>query len=255
MRTRLPAMTMALISLALAPTVALAQTACGNYNDTLTQEQQDYIGLNLEVAVPDGDLPIIQRCDVDGNLSVDIHDIRAILLLRNTPAAHNLDPADWDRNGQINISDARGCQRACANYRCAVSQQEPTEPEGGIVDDAECFQAEDFDGDGTTDFVGMYEQAGGEERGGDWTLEVVILTENAAGEVEHITYPYTGKKSDDDEIDQHLGSQEAGVVNLNPGVVTTDQPAIVSYRDGEPQVIYYYDENGNAARAFYGVDD
>jgi hypothetical protein len=245
---------MALLPLWLAPTVALAQ-ACGNYNDTLTDEQEAYIAAQLEITVPDGELPIIQRCDIDGNLSVDINDIRAIAQLRNTPAAHNQDPADWDRNGQINILDARGCQRACANPRCAVSLQEPEEPEGGIVETAECFQAEDFDGDGTQDFVGMYEQAGGEERGGGWTLEVVILTEDALGNVEHITYPYTGKKSDDDEIDQHLGSQEAGVVNLNPGVVTTNQPAVVSYRNGEPKVIYYYDENGNPARAFYGIDD
>jgi hypothetical protein len=255
MRTRLTAIFMTLVPIGLAPTVALAQAACGDYNATLTQEQQDYIDAELEVTVPDGELPIIQRCDVDDNLSVDINDIRAIAQLRNTPAAHNQDPADWDRNGQIDILDARGCQRACANPRCAVSTQAPEEPEGGIVETAECFQVEDFDGDGKQDFVAVYEQAGGEQRGGDWTLEVVILTEDAAGEVKHITYPYTGKKSGDDEIDQHLGPQEAGDVKLHPGMITTTKPSIVSYRDGEPKVIYYYDENGDPARAFYGVDD
>ena len=254
MHTRLSAIFMTLVAIGFAPTMVLAQ-ACGDYNATLTDEQQAYIAAQLQITVPDGELPIIQRCDVDGNLSVDINDIRAIAGLRNTPAAHNQDPADWDRNGQINILDARGCQRVCANPRCAVSAQEPEQPEGGIVETTECFQTADFDGDGTQDFVGMYEQAGGEERGGDWTLEVVILTTDAAGNVEHITYPYTGKKSAGDEIDQHLGPQEAGVVNLNPGMITTDQPAIVSYRDGKPEVIYYYDENGNPARAFYGVDD
>lgn len=255
MHTRLAVILLVLAPIGLAPTVVLGQAACGDYNATLTDEQQAYVEAQLEVTVPDGKLPIIQRCDVDDNLSVDINDIRAIAVARNKPSAHPDDPMDWDKNGVINILDARGCQIACANPRCAVSPQPPEEPEGGIVDPAECFQAEDIDGDGTQDFVAVYEQADGEQRGGDWTLEVVILTEDAAGNVQHITYPYTGQKSDADEINQNLGVQEAGDVNLNPGKVTTSQPAIISYRNGEPEVLYYYDENGNPARAFYGVDD
>ncbi len=253
MSKRLTAILTALVSLGLAPAIALAQAACGDL--PLTMEQETYLSdQGVEIVIPDGELPIIQRCDVDGNLSVDINDIRAIILLRNTPAAHNQDPADWDRNGQVNISDARGCQRTCANARCAVSQQEPTEPEGGIVDQAECFQTEDFDGDGSEDIVAIAEQSEGPPRGGDWTLEVVILNEDASGNVQHVRYPYTGKKSATDEIQQHLGAQPAGVVNLNPGTVTLTEPGIVSYQDGEPTVLYYF-VNGEVARAFYGIDD
>jgi hypothetical protein len=101
----------------------------------------------------------------------------------------------------------------------------------------------------------MYEHTGDDTRGGDWTLEVVILTEDEAGNVQHITYPYTGQKSAGDEINQHLSQEPAGDINLNPGSITTTAPAIVSYLDGEAKVIYYYDENGNPARAFFGIDD
>ena len=33
-----------------------------------------------------------------------------------------------------------------------------------------------------------------------------------------------------------------------------DMPAIVSYRDGEPKVIYYF-VDGVVHRAYYGIDD
>jgi hypothetical protein len=82
---------------------------------------------------------------------------------------------------------------------------------------------------------------------------VVILNEDASGNIQHVQYPYTGKKSDG-EIQQHLSQQPAGVVNLNPGTVTIGQPGIVSYQDDEPKVLYYF-VNGEIARAFYGIDD
>jgi len=251
MRTRLPAIFKILVPLGLAPIAALA-AECDDYQ--LSQEQLDYIAQQqLQVVPPEGEVPIIQRCDVDGNNAVDINDIRAIARQRNQPAAHPDDPMDWDRNNVINILDARGCQRACALPRCAVQAEDPEEMMGGVTEVAQCSQADDFDGDGSQDFVALNEDIGG-NRGGGWTLEVVILTEDAAGNVQHATFPYSGQKSDTDEITQHLSKQPAGPVNLNPGSITIDEPAVVSFRNGEPDVIYYY-VDGELARAFYGVDD
>ena len=85
MSKRLTVILTTIVSLGLAPAIALAQ-ACGDY--PLTPEQEAYLSdQDVEIAIPDGELPVIQRCDVDGNLSVDINDIRSIILLRNTPAA------------------------------------------------------------------------------------------------------------------------------------------------------------------------
>jgi hypothetical protein len=115
MRTRLPAIFVTLILLGLAPIVAPAQS-CGDY--PLTDAQRDYLlAQQLEITVPEGELPIIQRCDVDGNLSVDINDIRAISRARNQPAAHPQDPMDWDRNGQI-----RPSRKAASSRRPSVSR-------------------------------------------------------------------------------------------------------------------------------------
>ena len=249
---RLTAIFTAFVFLGLAPVAVLAQ-GCGVY--PLTQEQINYLdGQQVEIASPDGELPVIQRCDIDGNNAVDINDIRAIAANRNQPAAHPDDPMDWDRNSVINVLDARGCQRACALPRCAVQQEDPDEMMGGVSETAQCFQVDDYDGDDVEDFVGLSEQTEGPARGGNWTLEVVILNEDASGNIQHVRYPYTGKKSDADEIQQHLSQQPAGVVNLNPGTVTIAEPGIVSYQDGEPKVLYYF-ENGQIARAFYGIDD
>ena len=99
----------------------------------------------------------------------------------------------------------------------------------------------------------MYEHTGDATRGGGWELEVVILTEDASGNVESVVFPYTGRKSGD-ELKQHLSLHPAGVVNLNPRTITIDEPAVVSYQDGEPKVLYYFD-NGVLARAFFGIDD
>jgi hypothetical protein len=44
------------------------------------------------------------------------------------------------------------------------------------------------------------------------------------------------------------------MVDLAPGTLMIDNPAIVSYRDGEPKVIYYF-VDGVVHRAYYGIDD
>ncbi len=64
--------------------------------------------------------PEILMCDSDIDGVVDIDDIRAIILMRNQPATELNDQMDWDKNGLINILDARGCQSACDLPRCAV---------------------------------------------------------------------------------------------------------------------------------------
>jgi hypothetical protein len=240
------------VPLGLAPIAVLAQ-ACEEYQ--LSQEQLAYLdSQSLLVEAPEGTVPVIQRCDIDGDNTVDINDIRAIARARNQPAAHPDDPMDWDRNNMIDILDARGCQQACTLPRCAVQADEPEQLVGGTTEVADCSQTQDIDGDGSDDFVGLVEHTGPEPRGGNWTMQVVILNEDASGNVQHVTFPYTGRKSDTDEIQQHLSHQPAGVVNLNPGKVTIEQPAVVSYRDGEPKVLYYF-QNGELARAFYGIDD
>lgn len=250
MATRLPALLMIFTPLCLVPIVALADCA----EVPLTQAQIDYLASQqLVITEPKGDVPVIQRCDIDGDNTVDINDIRAIAAMRNQPAAHPDDPMDWDRNSVIDILDARGCQRACTLRRCAIQADEPEVLVGGVTEEAQCHQTDDIDGDGTPDVIVMSEYTGVEPRGGDWSLEVVILTEQN-GQVQHVTFPYTGKQSASGEIEQHLSTQPAGEVNLNPGTLTIDNPAVVSYRDGEPKVIYYY-VDGVLTRSFYGIDD
>lgn len=254
MRTSLPGILTTLVVWGVTPIAAFA--ACENYD--LTDDQLAYLdGQSLEIAIPDGEVPIVQRCDINLDDVVDINDIRAISLARNQPAAHPDDPMDWDKNNYINLLDARGCQLACTYPRCRPGDPVPRDPSDDNVDVAECFQTEDIDGDGTQDFVGIYEHTGEEERVGNWNLDVVILYKDENNETKHITYPYTGQSVTDGEsteLYQHLSSQPAGQIDLNPGSLTIDTPAVVSYRNGKPKVLYYW-KDGKIRRALYGVDD
>jgi hypothetical protein len=244
---------MVLVFFGLTPIAALA-AECGNY--PLSQAQMDHLaGQGLDV--PEGNVGVIQRCDTNGDNLVDITDIRAISMKRNQPAAHPDDPMDWDRNSVINVLDARGCQQACSAPRCAIQtgEPEPEEMQGGVTEAAPCYQQDDFDGDGQPDLVAIYEPTDKVEKDGDWTLQVVILKEDEAGNVEQITYPYSGQNSDKTgELRQHLSKQPIGPVDLNPGSLILDKPGIVSYRNGIPKVIYYF-KDGEARRAYFGIDD
>ena len=72
-------------------------------------------------------------------------------------------------------------------------------------------------------------------------MSVSILHEDENGVVQHINYPYSGQQSSDKtQLNQHLSMQLAGEVDLMPGALTIDQPAVVSYRDFEPAVIFYF---------------
>ncbi len=252
MRIPLTAIISALVTLA----PFTAQAACEGYD--LTAEQ--IAVLPGDIDIPDGEVPVITRCDTNGDNSVDINDIRNIALARNQPAKHPTDPWDWNGDFVINLLDVRGCQRACALSRCAVdpSPPAPEDPQdGGTTTEAECTQAEDFNGDGKEDFVGIYENTG-EQRSGNYNLSLVILNEDEQGNIRQTTFPYSGQVTTDETgqevVNHHLAVQPAGPVNLAPGSITIDQPAVVSYRHGRPAVIYYW-QDGQLNRAFYGVDD
>lgn len=257
MRKSLPGALATFVILGSAPIAAYA--ACENYEMSQTPEQIAYLAnQGLDNVIPVGVVPVVQRCDTNSDNSVDINDIRAIAQMRNQPAAHPDDPMDWDRNNVITVNDARGCQQACSLPRCAVPSEPQDEPTGGYTEEASCFQSEDLDGDGKKEFVGMYQYTGEEQRAAEWNLEVVILLDDENGDIQHLTYPFTGQSTMGNdgnvELHQHLSKQPAGLVNLNPGSVTIDNPGVVSYRFGRPRVLYYW-KDGQVNRALFGIDD
>lgn len=262
MRNRLPVTLSALIPLGLASTVALAD-ACGDY--PLTEAQAIYLGAEVpDIAVPEGTVPFVQRCDVDGNGVIDNDDLFIIREYRGQPAAHPDDPMDWDKDGVIHGRDVGGCASSCTSKGCAVKDNVEEEGLQSAVemgqtqlpgDSGACYQVDDFDGDGAEDFLGIWEYTGSQTRGNNWALQVVVLTETADGDVQHNVFPYTGQLSDGSgDLQQHLSLQPAGTVNLNPGSVTISSPGVVSYRNGEPKMLIYFD-NGELATAFYGITD
>lgn len=257
MRTRLSAMFVSITSLGLAPIAASADT-CGTY--PLTQAQSDYLqAQQLEIAVPEGTVPVVQRCDVDGNNIIDRRDLDIIRAHRGEAPPHPDDPMDWDGDGVIHGRDVGGCASSCNSTGCSVKTVEEEEgmaaaqQTGGVLEPAACYQTGDFDGDGAQDLFGIYAYTGSGLRVDNWSLQIVILTEDQFGNVQHITYPYTGRESNG-QLAHHLSRQLPGTINLNPGTVTISGPGVVSYRDGEPKVIFYY-ANGQLAQAFYGIDD
>lgn len=262
MRKRLSVMLVTLIPLGLASTALMAE-GCGDY--PLTQAQAYYLETQVpDIVVPEGNVPFVQRCDVDGNNVIDNNDLFAIREQRGQPAAHPDDPMDWDGNNVIHGRDVGGCASSCTANGCAV-KNDAEEAEGLEAAMTEqntagasgaCYQAADIDGDGSQDLVAIYEYTGSETRGNNWKLQVVILTEDIMGNVQHVAFPYTGQLTDgSSDLLQHLSLQPAGPVDLHPGSITIDGPGVVSYRNGQPKAIYYYDNNGDLAQAFYGIDD
>ena len=59
-------------------------------------------------------------CLVDADDDVDRHDIALITAARNQAATGPMDPRDPDRNGTINVLDARQCTLRCSRAQCAV---------------------------------------------------------------------------------------------------------------------------------------
>ena len=107
-----------------------------NANDALATIAPDMTGLyTVRLHVDDGQasdysdisIEVIAQieprmCDVDRNDHVDALDIRAIARRRNEQVDED-DPADWDKNGVINVLDARGCSLECDLTRCAVNPE------------------------------------------------------------------------------------------------------------------------------------
>jgi len=242
--------------LGLTPATTFA-AGCGVY--PLSPEQQQHINENsLAITIPEGDVPVVQRCDTNEDGWVDLNDIRAISLKRNQPAAHPDDPMDWDKNSMITLLDARGCQQVCSLPRCAVSTAPPppSAPPAGVVEDASCFQQADFDGDGSQDFVGIFEHTG-EEQAGGYNLKLVLVNEDASGSTQQVTVKYAGEMVVEDGLPVmklHVSEQPPGEVDLSPGNITLENPGIVTYGYGKPEVIYYW-VDGELRRGFYNIDD
>ncbi len=212
------------------------------------------------MVIPEGEVPFVQRCDVDLNGIIDRADVVAISQARGESATDPDDPRDYDANGTISVTDARGCALACTFRRCASQGRTALLAQGSatqnpVGESGDCFQKEDLDGDGEKDFLGIYEYTGDETRGNNWNLQTVIIYEDNAGNQQVVAFPYTGQSSrDGEQIFQHVSVQPAGPVDLMPGGVMLSQPGIVSYRNNEPKTLYYI-QNGQVRRAFFRVDD
>ncbi len=75
------------------------------------------------------------------------------------------------------------------------------------------------------------------------------------GAIKHVIYPYAGRYTAGNEpIRMFITSQDGGEIDLMPGRIVLDGPAIVAYREGQPAVLYYWNGDRFAQRAF-GVDD
>ncbi len=248
----------ALLPAALSPAASLAAT-CGDL--PLTPEQAAYLQVEVpDFKIPEGEVPFVQRCDVDGNFIVDRRDLALIRQHRGEPASHPDDPKDWDGNGIIHGRDVGGCASSCTSKGCSIKkkgsqnakQNGATELPGGP---GACYRIGDFDGDGSTDLAAIIQYTGSDFRSFNWDLEMLILTETPSGDIEHVRLPWAGRRSEDElSMHQHVGVQAAGTVDLMPGSATIEHPGIVSYRDGVPRELIYF-ENNQLRRAFYGIDD
>jgi thrombospondin type 3 repeat protein len=80
---------------------------------------------NADQADADGDRigdvceVVLRVCSVDSDGDIDRDDIALITAARNQPASSG-DPRDADKNGYINVLDARACTLRCDRNQCAV---------------------------------------------------------------------------------------------------------------------------------------
>ncbi|MDH3389474.1 MAG: hypothetical protein OEN02_16410 [Gammaproteobacteria bacterium] len=121
-------------------------------------------------------------------------------------------------------------------------------------DDQGCTVVDDFNGDGRDDFAGIFQYTGKQLRLNDWSLDVVILFSGADG-IEHVIFPFAGQYDQRGELLlQYLAPRAPGELDLRPGKMRLDYPAVVSYRRGKPSVVYYWNGEQITQRAI-GVDD
>ncbi|ANE53778.1 hypothetical protein AYM39_00335 [Methylomonas sp. DH-1] len=82
--------------------------------------QQRRVGDTNANHLPDSCENIIVPGDIDGDKDVDLSDIKLVLAAKNRAASANNDPRDLDRNGVINMLDARKQTLLCTRSNCAV---------------------------------------------------------------------------------------------------------------------------------------
>jgi hypothetical protein len=61
-----------------------------------------------------------RACSIDADGDIDRDDIALITAARNQPASGPTDLRDVDRNGVIDVNDARACTLRCDRPNCAV---------------------------------------------------------------------------------------------------------------------------------------
>ncbi len=262
MRIHLTTLVSTLVIATAIPAIALAAECVHD----ISPEQQEFLNQqNLEIKVPEAEVAVVQRCDTNGDQVVDITDIRNIVTARNQPAAHADDPMDWDGNNVINVLDARGCQQSCAQPRCApmstqtarsalVSSNTPIL--GGATEETACSKSMDLDGDESEDFVGIFENTG-EELAGGYNLKLVFVNKDENGMMQQTTIDYAGEVVEENgqmQLKLHIREQAPGEVDLAPGKVNLENPGIVTYSHGIPEVIYYW-VDGELRRGAFFVDD
>jgi len=85
----------------------------------------DVVHINSEYAAQISDhdpivagLTLATACLVDADDDIDRKDVSLVIAARNQPASSPIDPRDPDRNGVINVLDARQCTLRCDRAQC-----------------------------------------------------------------------------------------------------------------------------------------
>ena len=120
-----------------------------------------------------------------------------------------------------------------------------------------CSFAADFNGDDVMDFAGLYRLKNSQQRGNNWTLDLVILY-SSNGAIKHTVYSYTGQYFEGKKKPMlvYLRRRGPGKVNLMPGHIVLDKPGIGVFRRGRPVAMYYWDkQTGGFSELSMGADD
>ncbi len=96
------------------------------------------------------------QCDVDLDRDIDRDDINLIYAARNKPADGLADPRDADRNGVINVLDARQCTLKCTRANCQTGTPNTApESQAGADQSAEVGSTVTLDGSASLDLNGQ----------------------------------------------------------------------------------------------------
>lgn len=117
-----------------------------------------------------------------------------------------------------------------------------------------CNVVQDMNGDGKTDYAGIYHYKGSKKRSDDWSLDLIFMY-SVDDRIEQVIFPYAGRQTEGtDTLRFYLVPHDAGDIDLMPGTITLERPALVAYRDDKPAVVYYWDGE-QVAQQPIGVDD